>query len=206
MTRTLLARSSLERAHGATLARHPPQLVMRQGAKTKNILTHPAGLNTKAHESRQSRTRNLSVYSVYSVVKHPHPRRSCSAVRPSPPSVDFSVRHQADSVTSVVPTKRGGLSFAAKCAENSNTLESVTPLSVTFASPAAKSHHPLSVLSVYSVVIPHAAEFRCPSDGILMPVGKNSDGHQKTLRWASESTPMPIRRDSRPQRTKLQRG
>ena len=67
-----------------------------------------------------------------------------AAVRPSPPSVDFSVRHQADSVTSVVPTKRGGLSFAAKCAENSKTLESVTPLSVTFASPAAKNLHPLS--------------------------------------------------------------
>lgn len=32
--------------------------------KNKNIFTHPAGLNTKAHESRQSRTRNLSVISV----------------------------------------------------------------------------------------------------------------------------------------------
>ena len=35
----------------------------------------------------------------------------------------------------------------------------------------------LSVLSVYSVVIPHEAEFRYPSDGILMPVGKISNGH-----------------------------
>ena len=44
-----------------------------------------------------------------------------------------------------------------------------------------------------------------PRGRIPMPVGKISDGHQKTLRWASEGTPMPIRRDSRPQRTKLQR-
>ena len=62
-----------------------------------------------------------------------------------------------------------------------------------------------SAISMYSVVVPLAVEFRCPSDGILMPVGKNSDGHQKTLRWASESTPMPIRRDRLPQRTKFRR-
>ena len=43
---------------------------------------------------------------------------------------------------------------------------------------------------------PIAVKFRCPSDEFLMPVGKNSDGHQKTLRWASDNPGTPNVPDS----------
>ena len=63
-----------------------------------------------------------------------------------------------------------------------------TQLSVFSA--AKRPPHPLPE------AVPLAVSFRCPSDEIPMPIGKNSDGHQKTLRCPSVGTVAPNAQDS----------
>ncbi len=84
---------------GRHTANTPYQLVSRRGAKTKNIFTLKIFSPCEAgHETAAS-----------SVVEHPPHFRvpkgfrvlSCAAARPPPPSVNFSVGRQTDSVCSV---------------------------------------------------------------------------------------------------------